>query len=154
MAKEMISNEMKLQDIQQTIKIGQRALNSLYAAKSKLNDAEDWGVLDIFGGGPLSTYAKYSKIDSAALEIAAAKRDLQNFQIRLRDVQTAYDMKVEIDSFLSFADFFLDGLIVDSIVQSKISGAKRQIADAVFKVETMIKSLKAREEALKADCDE
>ncbi len=148
MSNEITVNETRLQSLQETIKAGKRALNSLYAAKSKLDDAGDWGVLDIFGGGLLTTYVKFSKMDGASLEIEAAKRDLQRFQLSLRGVQVSSDMKIEIDSFLSFADFFFDGLIADSLVQSRISDARRQVADAVFKVEQVIKSLQSQADAL------
>lgn len=49
---------------------------------------------------------------------------------------------MEISSFLSFADFFFDGLVSDYLVQSKIADAKEQVDEAINYVETLMVKLK------------
>ena len=51
-------------------------------------------------------------------------------------------MNVEISGFLTFADFFFDGLISDLFVQSRISDAKRQVNEAIYRVETVLGQLR------------
>ena len=49
----------------EAIKAGERALDSLYGARKELDSAGNWGLLDLFGGGMLSTFVKHSRMDDA-----------------------------------------------------------------------------------------
>ena len=73
-----------------------------------------------------------------------AKSDIQRFQRELRDVQVSLDLRMEIGSFLSFADFFLDGLVADYMVQSKIADAREQVDDAINRIEKILADVKNR----------
>ena len=46
----------------EAVKAGERALASLKSAKSKLDEAKSWGVVDILGGGIVSSLIKLSLI--------------------------------------------------------------------------------------------
>ena len=81
--------------------------------------------------------------DAAAL-MEQAKSDIQRFQRELRDVQVSLDLRMEIGSFLSFADFFLDGLVADYMVQSKIADAREQVEDAINRIEKILADVKNR----------
>jgi hypothetical protein len=72
-------------------------------------------------------------MSEAEREIELAKRSLQKFSRELRDV--AGYSSIHINEFLTFADFFFDGLVADFLVQSQISNAKRQCDDAIRQVE-------------------
>ena len=72
----------------------------------------------------------------------SAKLDLKRFQKELKDVNVSWDLSMEVGVFLSFADIFFDGFVADYLVQSKISDAKRQVADAIYKVEAILRELK------------
>lgn len=141
----MVQNIIK-QELQEAIIAGEKALESLILAREKLNSAKSWGLFDLFGGGLLSSAIKHSKMDEAASYIEDAKQAMQIFQRELQDVNVPLDVKMEVGGFLAFADFFFDGVIVDYIVQSKISDAKEQIEDAIFRVESLLVELKAQYE--------
>ena len=47
--------------------------------------------------------------------------DLKKFQTELRDIPDYERLNVDINSFLSFADFFFDGFFVDYMVQGSKS---------------------------------
>lgn len=120
---------------------GRRALESMYAAREKLNGAKNWGIFDMMGGGFLADLMKRSKLQGAEMLMEKAKRDVQVFQSELRDVQVSLNLRIEIGAFLSFADFFLDGLVADYMVQSKISDARVQVDDAIIQVEAILEDL-------------
>ena len=48
---------------------------------------------------------------------------------------------MSIDGFLTFADFAMDGIFADMLVQSKIEKGKREVADAIERVEDVIEDL-------------
>ncbi len=70
------------------------------------------------------------------------KADLRIFQKELRDVEAIQNQHIDIGGFLTFADFFFDGLIADWLVQSKIQNARKQVADAISQVEWILGSLR------------
>lgn len=122
-----MSNEVMKREMQEAVIAGERALKSLYEVKGKLDSARSWGIFDMLGGGLISDLAKHSKLKDAAFLMEQAKKDLQIFQRELRDVQISGKLHIEIGSFLSFADFFFDGLVADYLVQSKIADARKQV---------------------------
>lgn len=129
-------------EIREAIAAGERALNSLYAAQSKLKSARGWGIFDLFGGGLLSDMVKHSKINDAFTCMEAAKRDLQVFKKELADVSMSYNLRMDVGGFLTFADFFFDGFIADYLVQTKIAQAREQVDDAIEKVSGILAELK------------
>ena len=111
-----MSNEMMKREMQEAVQAGERALQSLYAARDKLGSARNWGIFDMLGGGFISDFVK----------------------------QVSLDLRMEIGSFLSFADFFLDGLVADYMVQSKIADAREQVDDAINRIEKILADVKNR----------
>ena len=129
-------------EIQEAVAAGERALDSLRAAEKSLNSAGGWGLLDMFGGGMFSTMIKQSKINDARGELEAARYALRSFEKELQDVSRAVDLRIDIGSFLSFADFFFDNFFVDWMVQSKIDQAKSQVSQAIRQVEGILTELR------------
>ncbi len=127
---------------QEAIRAGERALNSLRDAEHYLGGARLWGIVDLFGGGGFSGFLKHAKLNDASRSLERAKADLRLFQDELRDVRAIQDMKIDIGGFLTFADFFFDGLIADWLVQSKIQNARQQVSDAISQVEWILGQLR------------
>ena len=120
---------------------GNRALNSLRTARENLNSAKNWGLVDMFGGGFFTTMLKHSKMDQAKQNMEQAKYDLRNFSKELNDVNLACDLHMDTGDFLSFADYFFDGFVVDCIVQDRINTARRQVDEAIRRTEYIINQL-------------
>lgn len=137
-----MSNEMMKQELSEAIAAGERAIRSLASARDKLNSAGNWGLWDMFGGGAISGIVKHSKVNEASNYVEDAKRDLAIFQRELRDVHVPSDLRVEINGFLSFMDFFCDGFLADWMVQSQISKAKKQIEEVGEHVESILDELR------------
>jgi len=129
-------------EIREAIAAGERALSSLYAAQNQLKRARGWGMADMFGGGLLTGAVKHSKMKDASRCMEDAKRHLKTFQKELRDVNLSLNLRMEVGSFLSFADFFFDGLVADYLVQSKIADAREQVDDAIIRVSSVLNALK------------
>ncbi len=125
----------------EAIDVGRRALGSLRNAKRELDSARDWGIFDMLGGGLISTFAKHSKMDKAQNYLEQAKADLRNFSRELRDVEQSVDLNINTDEFLTFADYFFDGILADWLMQDKINNARRQVDEAIRRVEYVLSSL-------------
>lgn len=137
----MAEEQMK-QEIREAIGAGARALSSLRAAQEKLESARKWGIVDLLGGGFVSDLFKHSRMNEAAEYMETAKRDLQRFQKELGDVQVPLELRMEVGTFLSFADFFFDGLVADYLVQTRIKEAREQVEEAIGYVEELVAELK------------
>jgi len=125
-------DDIQRREINEAIDAADNALFHLNNARSCLNSAGNWGLLDLFGGNLLTGLVKHGKMSNAEREIEQAKFALERFSKELRDVQGYTN--IHIDDFLTLADFIFDGLIVDVWVQSKISTAKKQCDDALRQV--------------------
>jgi len=120
---------------------GEVALKSLRRAKQELNGARGWGIYDMLGGGMFSTLIKHGKMNNARHYIEEAKWELQKFSKELRDVTYLSGVDFGIGDFAAFADFFFDGMLADFYVQTKINEARRQVDDAIRRVEMVLSRL-------------
>ena len=126
----------------EAIEAGQRALSSLRTAKENLNSAKNWGLVDMFGGGFFSTMLKHSKMDQARQNMEQAKYDLRNFSRELNDVNMACNLNINTGDFLSFADYFFDGFVVDWMVQDRINNARHRKPERLLVAENQYKEFK------------
>lgn len=136
------TNYLRGKEIREAVQAGQEALDYLSRARDSLDSAGNWGLLDMFGGGLLSTFVKHSKMSDAEELVQQARSALKRFQRELMDVDTISEFHIETGDFLSFADYFFDGLIADWLVQSRISDAKRQVDNAIQKVNYIMSQLR------------
>jgi len=70
-----------------------------------------------------------------------AKYDLRNFSRELNDVNMACNLNINTGDFLSFADYFFDGFVVDWMVQDRINNARHQVEEAIRRTEYIINQL-------------
>ncbi|MCM3760768.1 hypothetical protein M3212_08200 [Alkalihalobacillus oceani] len=138
----------QLKEYQEAITAGIKAKASLGKAVSSLESASGWSTWDMFGGGMLSTAIKHSHVDEARSEIHHAQRALRHFEEELKDVNAYTDCTIEIDGFLTFADYFFDGFIVDWMVHGKIQDSLSQTTEMVYHVERILRELTREEQAL------
>lgn len=128
-------------EVYEAIDAGEKALGSLKQAQKYLNSAGNWGLFDVLGGNLITGLVKHSKMHDASKCIDQARHDLRRFQRELDDVDS-YIPDVQIGDFLTFADFFWDGFVADILIQSKISNGKKQVAEAIGRVEAILCQLK------------
>ena len=95
----------------------------------------------MFGGGFFTTMLKHSRIDQAKRNMEQAKYDLRNFSRELNDVNMACNLNIDTGDFLSFADYFFDGFVVDWVVQDRINNAQRQVEEAIRRTESIVNQL-------------
>ncbi len=129
-------------EVQEAVVAGTEALGALERAKECLNSAGNWGIVDILGGGLISTFVKHSKMGDASRLVEKARSTLKQFQKELQDVQSLEEIHIETGDFLAFADYFFDGAIADWLMQSRIKKAKRQVEEAIEKVEKILEQLR------------
>lgn len=129
-------------EIGEAIQAGQEALRYLDQAKDCLNSAGNWGIVDMLGGGLITTLIKRSKMKDADALVQEARSAMKRFQRELMDVESIPEFRIETGDFLTFADYFFDGIVADWLVQSKINDARRQVENAIVKVNYIMGQLR------------
>lgn len=128
-------------EIDEAIIAGEKALSSLAAAEKSLSSARNWGIVDLLGGGMLTTFVKRSRIHEASRFLEEARENLRLFRTELSDVEMPDGSSLEGD-FLSFADYFFDGFVMDFLVQSRIQETRRKIEQTSASIRKILDRLK------------
>lgn len=126
-------------ELQEAIDAGEKTIAALSHVKESLSSAESWGVVDILGGGLLTTAIKHSHIGDARDKVEKAQQMLCKFNRELADIKNT--RIIEISNISTAADFLLDGLLFDIIVQSQINTAMKQTNELQHEVKCMIQHL-------------
>lgn len=131
---DQISKE--LIEVDEAYNAGEIVLQELSEAQRAFDSAANWGIFDMVGGGLLATMAKHNKINEGKRILNKVSRSLSDFNRELKDVdQTKFiDMNINISDFLTFADYFFDGIFADFTVQSKINNVKSKISSGFSEI--------------------
>lgn len=133
-------NQQK-KEIEEAISAGNQALEVAKDVKSSLNSAEGWSTFDMLGGGWIASMAKHEHLDEAQHKVELLQIKLRKFRTELADVKISADMKVSIEGFTRFADFFFDGLFMDWMVADQISQSQKQVVLTTLQIEEAIERL-------------
>ena len=121
---------------------GRKALRHLEQALDSLKSARSWGIYDILGGGLISSVVKHSKMETASEHIEEAKDALRKFGRELQDV--GYRIDLRTGDFWGFSDWFFDDMFSDLVMQERIADARKQVENAIRRVEFVLRELKHR----------
>ena len=140
---------LERREFTEAVQAGEQALSGLKRVRDAMQSASNWGVWDLLGGGLLTTAVKHSRIDDARAEAYKVQELLRRFRRELADIgDLAKDIVAGIDGFETFADFFLDSLIFDWIVQSKIDRSLENTRQMITKVHSLLRDLNNQQAAI------
>ena len=128
-------------EIKEAVSAGTRALGTAVSILSSLDSAQNWGTWDLVNGGLIAGMAKHSYLDEAQDKVITLQSQLRKFKTELTDITIQTDMKVNVDGFLRFADYFYDGLFFDWAVLDKISQSKSSVIAIKTQVENVLSNL-------------
>lgn len=131
----------KKREVDEAVTAGKRVKALAGQIDRELSEAEGWGKWDAMGGGVLSDMAKYDHLDKANRMIESLQKLIGDFRMELADVAVFTDVRVEIDEFTRFADYFWDGIFVDFTVLDKIKEARGRIGTLEGELDTLMGEL-------------
>ncbi len=127
--------ECQKREVQEALYEGWSVLHQVDSILDSLEKAQGWAKWDTFGGGGLvSDMVKHDHLQTAQEKIRDLQWGLKSFKTELADVEIHADIKVTIDDFLKFADYFFDGIFADWAVLDKISESKSKITSTRYEV--------------------
>lgn len=133
-------NEIK-DKLKEAVLYCEDALFYLNEAENSVDSAKGWGIFDMIGGGFFSTMIKRGKMREVEENMQKAQDVMYMINADLEEVSQMLDVNIKTGEFLTFADYFFDGFVVDFLVQRKINEAKTQISDSKKNVEELKKAL-------------
>ena len=128
-------------EIKEAVSAGTRALGTAVSILSDLDNAQNWGTYDLVNGGLIAGLAKHSYLDEAQNKVTTLQSQLRKFKTELTDITIQADMKVNVDGFLRFADYFYDGLFSDWAVLDRIGQSKSSVHSVKTKIENVLSQL-------------
>ena len=140
--------DRQLAEWNKAVSTGEHAKHLLKQIQYDLDSARDYGTWDILGGGMIVTMAKHDRLDSAQSSILAVQRTLSEFRTQLADIRDWQVPSVEIGEFAAFADYFLDGLISDLYIQSRIKEAQEEISGIAMNLTAVLRTLTQKAQLL------
>lgn len=133
-------------------KEGREARNKVEEVLHALDDADSLGTWDAWGGDGIFLHmAKHDALDKAQNAVEALQVELRSFKTELADVQMDEDLKVNLDDFTRFADWFFDNIFTDLDVLDQIHESQRKMKHIDDKIRAILKELSTK--ALYADLE-
>ncbi len=149
----------QLREVDEAVSAGNACMRQIDEIEESLGSAEGWGTWDLLGGGLISDLAKHSHLDEAQAGAEHLQTLLSRFRTELADVKiSARTGQVNVDGFLRFADYFLDGLIADWSVlshihdsQESVSQVRAQVSDALSRLSSARSERESEKAALEKE---
>lgn len=144
MAARRAEAEADRRELEEAITAGEAARTDLLALHELLGRAQGWGTYDLIGGGLFATMIKHDYLDDARDVASRLQQKLLAFDRELADVEHGGLPlgTVDVSGGLRFADFFLDGLIADWMVQSRIGKAQEATGTVAEQVSERLRRLR------------
>ncbi len=133
----------RVKEIDEAIAAGQRALDALRDAADSLDSAQRWGIVDILGGGLITSVVKHSRLGDANHALGIARQEIMAFSSELADVRELAGLNAKVSSVNAVFDIAFDNALADLLVQKDISDAADRVDKAIEKVEEALRRLKA-----------
>ena len=115
---------------------GDALLVLLSQAGDVLQSAYSWNSFDFIGGSLMSTIEKHKIVDEAQAYLHEAKEQLEGYETSFNAISDLTKLTIDTSNLLTVADFTLDGVVADMLVQAYINDAITQIGEAFALIES------------------
>lgn len=106
-------------------------------AERHFKSARNWSFIDVFSNGVITDLFKHYKLNKARNTMDEVNYLLQKLSRELGGINIPADYRMQLGGFLTFADFFFDGILVDAYMASKIMSSLEQIRQLKSKLYTL-----------------
>lgn len=139
--------EAEDKELQEALDAGRDVHFQVEKALDALDSAESWGVVDMMGGGMMTTMMKRDRMNQAKNAMTEIEYLLRKFRAELSDIAGADT--VGADKFgteWSMMDYLFDGFIIDYMVQQEITESLSNMRRLEKEIERVCESIQQRKE--------
>ena len=147
-------HEGQRREITEAVAAGQEALSHADDILDSLNSADGWAMMDVFGGGLLSSVFKYDAIDQAQAKVEGLQLALRRFRTELVDVSVDADLNFTMDGTTQFFDVFLDNICTDFRVMDEINKSQERVWQVKKEIQSLQEHLTQQDSQHQADLEQ
>lgn len=143
--KEIGELEAEDKELQEALDAGRDVRSQVEKAIEALDSAEGWGVVDMMGGGMMTTMMKRDRMNQAKDAMIQIEYLLRKFRAELSDIAGADT--VGADQFgteWSMMDYVMDGFFIDYLVQQEITESLSNMRALAKETEQVCESIRQR----------
>ena len=120
--KEIGRLEAEDKELQEVLDAGRDVHVQVQQALNALDSAENWGVVDMMGGGMMTTMMKRDRMNQAKNAMTEIEYLLRKFRAELSDIAGADTVgAANFGKEWSMMDYLMDGFFIDYMVQQEIT---------------------------------
>ncbi len=120
----------RLYNVNEAIRLGEIALQTLTQVKADLNSAMGWGVLDIIKGKVFTTMIKRSSLKKARKNAEKADLAIRKFNDVMVDLNEDLSVGYKYKKTFVLADY-IDNKFFDTIVEAQIMSNRKRCDEAI-----------------------
>jgi tetratricopeptide (TPR) repeat protein len=141
-----IQLEKNVIEIEEAIQASNKAVDKINQVIKCLDSAIQYSEIDMSNPRLEISMVKHEELDKAHRLIKSLHFNLVKVKAELKDVDvySVTNMNVKINSYLKFADFFLDGLFIDITIHQHINEVITEVNNMKDEISVIINSLKDR----------
>jgi len=109
--------------------------------EGQFKSARNWSFIDLFGGDTISGLVKHYKLSKAQSTMSEIDYLLKELNSQLNNINIPDGYNMQLNGFLTFADFLFDGVLVDAYMTSKIMSSLDQVRQLKQKLQTLKSNL-------------
>lgn len=130
----LIFLENNHREIQEAVAAGQQAVSIAHEITFYLQKAEELLMWDILFDSILVDMQKHDWLDKAGKAAESLQLQLRKFKSELADVTIDEDFDITMDDFMTFFDFFFDGLFSSLAVNDRVKSSKIRTEETCSKI--------------------
>lgn len=143
--------EAMCRELTEAIDAGREAERLAECAYDALSEANDWGTVDLVGGGLISDLAKYDQMEEAKQAVEELQSQLGEFRAELADVAMDVQAEITFDGLFRFADIFFDDVFTALFSKSRIKNSMNSVREVQKRIRTTMSELEVRLRREKAE---
>ena len=126
----------------EAIASGERVLTLLREACAILDEAGEWGFIDLTCSGLIADLRKRSKLKKANQLLEQSGKELRTFDQKLRDVDGTYVLNISLDDDLMHHDVLLDDILTNWKASKDIEKCHQNVERAIAEIEKLVGDLR------------
>ena len=126
----------------EAIASGERVLTLLREAYAILDEADEWGFIDLTCSGLIADLRKRSKLKKVNQLLEQSGKELRTFDQKLRDVDGTYVLNISLDDDLMRHDVLLDDILTNRKASKDIEKCHQNVERAIAEIEKLVGNLR------------
>lgn len=135
-----------VREIREALRAAGAARRALSFLEEELASLSRWSKFDMYGGGKMTSWFKYARLDEVAHAATSADQCVALLRTKLPHVERTAQAKplLAVDNAIRFGDVWFDNFFTDRSVQKRIERAQRNTTAAAEVVSSVTSELEQR----------